>query len=484
MNAHLPPKTQRFRYRPLDNTSGQIRLIRIQPGLGAGTPMRLLMKTVILRDEDLVNDRDDLKVKKSVHLHHKLMAKFQTKSKTYDETFRKPAIEDTDVRTIHAKLSEEAPRERPHFTSLSYRWGDESIVHEICIQDNDNIGWFSTYENLYNFLLIKQDQKTSDAWYWIDQISIDQKNDQEKSHQVSRMSALYLGADKVEVWLGPAYEESDELMDFISSFKQASRQPNDETVEKHLPALQAFLELEYWNRLWIVQEIKLGQNRLIRLGRKVVSWLTELEPALAFVESWFKAPRPLSLLGHKLYILAGLGIRELFVEQDYARGTWEEMGSLSVNRHCGKVVDRVYATMSLVAKPLRFYPDYSKSIQDVLLTLLQMHLEFELQNDNAGTMSYVARSWLNCLDRGHEDIDIKVIRRWLASRAHVALRAKRQEQNVVDRMFDKPMGPFMFLFGVLGYGPTWVARVRLWWEFPSKGSIRYSRWPDILDLET
>ncbi|OSS51138.1 hypothetical protein B5807_04381 [Epicoccum nigrum] len=86
------------------------------------------------------------------------------------------------------------------------------------------------------------------------------------------MSLIYSTALSVEVWLGLGFEGSDEAMDILC---QNAINPASVTVEEqriHAPALEKISELPYWWRLWIVQEILLGNDVWIRLGNKRAPW--------------------------------------------------------------------------------------------------------------------------------------------------------------------------------------------------------------------
>lgn len=72
----------------------------------------------------------------------------------------------------------------------------------------------SVTQNLWRFL--KQASKTQFGWLWIDALSIDQHSPEERSHQVGITSDIFSNAWRVVVWLGPAYECSDEAMRALS----------------------------------------------------------------------------------------------------------------------------------------------------------------------------------------------------------------------------------------------------------------------------
>ncbi|KAH7080632.1 heterokaryon incompatibility [Paraphoma chrysanthemicola] len=166
------------------------------------------------------------------------------------------------------------------FTALSYTWGDELPEYDILVTSGDHTGWFSVRQNLYDFL--QQRVQEHSPLYWIDQICINQNDDDEKGHQVNQMAELYNSATNVEVWLGPGFEGSDRVMDLIARGGQidysqqavpgfrVSRQDQRDLGS----AIQDFVDLPYWSRLWIIQEMVLSRSMSICIKDKRLTWTT------------------------------------------------------------------------------------------------------------------------------------------------------------------------------------------------------------------
>ena len=200
----------------------------------------------------------------------------------------------------HAKLSETASNQ---YEALSYTWGDKHQEAQILINGKP----FSVRQNLYQFLLqlksaCSEDEPHSE-WYWIDQLSIDQRNILERNHQVSLMSQIYARASKVHIWLGGGNEDlAHRAMTFlnhledrdnnISAFLRGGTETHDKQSLRSLEqamvngwgnsrvngtlkyspkveladpkALNALISNPYWTRLWIVQEIFLARTIVVQ----------------------------------------------------------------------------------------------------------------------------------------------------------------------------------------------------------------------------
>jgi hypothetical protein len=416
--AELPSRSQRYRHFSLDKRRKDIRLIQIKADPVHNSALRLFMKTANL---------------------------------------------ESISQSVPGQIG--ADRE---FIALSYTWGPETPSSDILIEDSITSGWFSIRQNLYDFLKTKRDSTFCSSWFWIDQLCINQADDQERGHQVRRMSQIYSTAVSVEVWLGLGFEGSDEAMDFIrrlgmhrkhrtSTRTIISRWTKEEEIA-HTPALIRIGHLPYWSRLWIVQEVLLGRNITIRLGNKTAPW----PYAFGYFHRIVKATSP-------TYDLWVTGMFES------SKGHhWASVLPLAKYKACTEVRDRVFAMMGLVVEPLRFYPLYSMHLQDILLMLLRKQTEYLLLDlsmtltdaspilPGRFNIDEFAQEWYWVLNQGHQEIDPKVVRQFLLNHVYPALR-------------NSPYGnaPTTNFITRLRSGRT-LTRLRLWWEFPDRNRVKQS----------
>jgi hypothetical protein len=112
--------------------------------------------------------------------------------------------------------------------------------------------------------------------FWIDAICIDQGNRDERSKQVAFMSDIYNEAMELLVWLGEESSASRVAFAFVqSSYKSLSflrlfggkRLSFRETV-----AVRETFEMDYWHRLWVVQELYHAQRIMVRSGSLEIDW--------------------------------------------------------------------------------------------------------------------------------------------------------------------------------------------------------------------
>ena len=155
------------------------------------------------------------------------------------------------------------------YTALSYAWGPPVAEFAILLDGREHL----VAKNLWHFLITwrflrepfstqpsstqpsstrETLPKTCFSWLWIDALSIDQNNMQERNHQVKIMSSIFGGADEVLVWLGPAETgpNRSKLSHILRDFQ------SDEAEDQQSKVLQEICERMYWTRLWVFKELK------------------------------------------------------------------------------------------------------------------------------------------------------------------------------------------------------------------------------------
>ncbi|KXJ85455.1 heterokaryon incompatibility protein-domain-containing protein, partial [Microdochium bolleyi] len=94
---------------------------------------------------------------------------------------------------------------KPHFTALSYVWGDPAVMRNIVVDGVE----VEVTKNLHDALQWFSGQGQLDMPIWADAICINQQDLDEKSNQISLMSRIYKEASKVMCWLGPSTPKID-----------------------------------------------------------------------------------------------------------------------------------------------------------------------------------------------------------------------------------------------------------------------------------
>ena len=133
--------------------------------------------------------------------------------------------------------------------------------------------------------------------------------------------------------------------------------------------------VEYWNRLWVVQEIGLAKRVKVLYGNADCDWNDFSVPVsiLSFWRDTFGQRFP-DTTGRSLFLSLKESPAAKFVGRDFRRQGWMVLGegltyllSISENSHCQERRDRIYALLGFLDKYERAQipVDYSKSLYQI-----------------------------------------------------------------------------------------------------------------------
>lgn len=191
---------------------------------------------------------------------------------------------------ISCEVSEIPFGELPVFEALSYQWGDKTAAECILLNGVE----CKVKQNLLDALFYLRDSRRMGSLLWIDALCIDQENKDERSAQVRLMRAIYYRASRVIVWLGKRYEEYAASLSQLQALGKGPKgevtigtevaRPNstasqDEVAKTAYDEDASSLSLakdlyrnEYWNRVWIVQEVGLAAELTVCIGNYEADW--------------------------------------------------------------------------------------------------------------------------------------------------------------------------------------------------------------------
>jgi hypothetical protein len=189
----------------------------------------------------------------------------------------------------------ESSNKREHFCVMPrFRWGDFEAVSycwESEIRDKNiilNGTLFAVPTNLDALLqrLRRLRDAKSGMKFWIDALCINQKNIEERNHQVMLMQRIYSRSFAVIAWLGVAADESERAIDSMAGithytlnkgdswgkggYRPVFKDKDAKEIDRDLRdvpwnALLSFFSRSYWQRLWIIQELALNHHMTLFL---------------------------------------------------------------------------------------------------------------------------------------------------------------------------------------------------------------------------
>lgn len=230
---------------------------------------------------------------------------------------------------IVCTLSLVSLKDNPRFCALSYEWGDPAIRTTITVEDKPvaitrNLACALQDVHYHWNQSSLPEEENGARRLWADAICINQDDTDEKNHQVPLMTKIYSSAESTFSWLGRfngvsetgfnafklVHQEVSRLDDIhqgtiewlkkytpdgrrfiypsLSSAQDESctilKYRRVEYIKRHFEGMTHLLNLTYWRRVWIFQEIVLSRNALFICGPEHISF-----SALYSGCSWFRA---------------------------------------------------------------------------------------------------------------------------------------------------------------------------------------------------
>jgi hypothetical protein len=331
---------------------------------------------------------------------------------------------------LTGKLEHVQLDERIKYEALSYTWGEKESINQL------HIGDFSiTIKSNLDQALQRLRSKTDIRRLWIDAVCINQRDEVEKAQQIGLMGQIYNFATQVLAWLGEAPDEYvlDEInimhigylafpmySDFPEERRKAeSSKPShtqqgvgrpgsgmlvpwwymniEETYwEQRIHAnlwewtvlfdkaqlktkdpfgIVTLLESQWFERMWIVQEIVCAKKLILHIGSQSLQW--DLLQRFSFLMRLYE------LVSYQLsdavserlerFVLPIMKIKHFHdhriqhMDAKRAMDTWMEWLVSAQKRHCTRKHDHIYAFLSLLPAQVKVQipVDYSMDLSNL-----------------------------------------------------------------------------------------------------------------------
>lgn len=173
------------------------------------------------------------------------------------------------------------------YTALSYCWGKNATADVPLEIDGRRM---LVGKTVWDFIW-QQRSWLRATYVWIDAICIDQSNKDEKSIQVRLMQDIYAKSTRVVGWLSSSPNDQDflSLWPVLRIAMQERDEPTTRNsfkalivdsqtsglaggLDKTLCCLRDLLNNQYFERVWIVQEVVMGSTVHIRYGDMCFTW--------------------------------------------------------------------------------------------------------------------------------------------------------------------------------------------------------------------
>jgi hypothetical protein len=221
----------------------------------------------------------------------------------------------------------------------------------------------AVHDNL-GHLLVNLAEKAKDGdtkYYWNDCMCLDQENHAETSEQVARMGTIYSTAAEVMIWLGhdpkiikalkiiqgtdDSYEEMD-AEDTTTKYEERERF-NTSWDQWHIENAYIYLlSLDYWNRVWILQEVVLAKTVWVHAGHTSITFnaFAAGAPSFNHVDIGPSKPR------YHAFSMSTTSLDDMAnFWQYYKLRTLASLINVHCERESTKKADKIYGLLGLVA---------------------------------------------------------------------------------------------------------------------------------------
>ncbi|KAM5349251.1 hypothetical protein ACJ41O_005758 [Fusarium nematophilum] len=162
----------------------------------------------------------------------------------------------------------------PRYTAISYAWGDPGDTRKIEVEGcpvSVSVSLHGAFQALR--------QRVESVLVWVDALSIDQQNRDERAQQVQLMPSIYSNAESVAIWLGAEEDDSSTAVDFLDKVADQAKYPDrvsrllaSGARNGDLAAVVSLFERDYWRRLWVVQEVFNAREIQVYCGPTKLPW--------------------------------------------------------------------------------------------------------------------------------------------------------------------------------------------------------------------
>lgn len=303
-------------------------------------------------------------------------------------------------------LTQVSLNENPEYEALSYAWGSQNEKIGTVSLEGKPFPVTHNLEVALRHLRLKEDPRT----LWVDALSINQIDHEEKSLQVQQMKSIFQLATAVVIWLGEESDDSNLAMDLIADIHKVGADNFKTSLEdaRSWESLRKFYRRSWFSRVWVIQEIAVSHSSpKVGAGNKWLSW-DALESARYFVESQIKTPNnPVSTMIKstvKATVAAIHNVRRDLSPTDPISNL-EMLLKRTMTFFATDPRDKVFALLGLAHESdrMEIVPDYSKKLEQVYAELAVYLISkninmiyFNTNSPNEDHPSWVPDwSWLN-----------------------------------------------------------------------------------------
>lgn len=212
------------------------------------------------------------------------------------------------------------------YSAVSYTWGDCELSHQLFVR-HDAQSWrclhiTASVDSLLRHLRVIYKPKL----LWIDAICLNQKDETEKTQQISLMGRIYSDAKRVHIWLGD--DEAGKAQLAFTIIRNAEREEHWKVTKQEMQLLARLFNRSWFYRRWVIQEAVFSHDAIFHCGFHSLS-LSRVMTTLGKI----KGARDHDLVGHGArMLLSSVGSRHIS-EKGLLSLLVSRLGELSLPLH-------------------------------------------------------------------------------------------------------------------------------------------------------
>lgn len=301
-----------------------------------------------------------------------------------------PQISDDDGGLVVMSLETFDMDTAPPYVAVSYEWGPTDNPKMVIVNDR----LFSIRRNLHDFFNACITVDDIGNLLWIDQISINQNDLEERSQQVTLMADIYSHAEIVVAWLGwhpqaeiafegaaisTALADDEDTRHRLILWQGAYEEISDLISREHFESFLRLCRLTYWGRTWVAQELILAQACTVMYGHHLVD-----------LEDLTQSPLPGAAHGdyepfnRLLNLLSNFKNSKVLPED-----LWNRAMSLSESSNCDDPRDKYYGIQSMLPEKYRIRVDYGLKVREVYFRVAEHRISLAFQHGRKTTASFI-----------------------------------------------------------------------------------------------
>ncbi|KAK9788173.1 putative Heterokaryon incompatibility domain-containing protein [Seiridium cardinale] len=319
---------------------------------------------------------------------------------------------------LRGKISIHSMTNKPVYRALSYTWGASMKLYKL----HTSQGILSITESL-DMALRSIRGYDKPIYVWVDAICIDQDNEYEKVSQIRLMRDIFQSAKFVYGWLGPEEDDSSMAIDTLLQIRMQAYKDREWPVDlpstplywagHKIPppnstvweAIDALFGRDWFERVWIMQEIILAPDVIMVCGRRTARWqylFEALEICLREAQVWVERSeiQPDAILQTTAPAVALGQTRKLYSDGPVRRKhSLLTLFELFAHTKATLELDKMFGLLGLAtdAENDDLNPDYS-SLETVVRRYAGVFVAqgnvVDLLHQAGGTKAYAFSSWI------------------------------------------------------------------------------------------